>query len=101
MATSAKGSGFVGYNAQAAVETETHLIVAHDVINAGHDRDQLAPGKTRDRGQCAEREADQCREQYRGQADAQRKADDFDQIGVGADNQRCRQCEGCGEILHA
>ena len=43
MATSAKGTGFVGYNAQAAVETETHLIVAHDVINAGHDRDQLAP----------------------------------------------------------
>jgi hypothetical protein len=43
MATSAKGSGFVGYNAQAAVETGTHLIVAHDVINAGHDRDQLAP----------------------------------------------------------
>ncbi len=43
MATSAKGSGFVGYNAQAAVETESHLIVAHDVINAGHDRDQLAP----------------------------------------------------------
>lgn len=43
MATSAKGSGFAGYNAQAAVETETHLIVAHDVINAGHDRDQLAP----------------------------------------------------------
>ncbi len=43
MATSAKGSGFVGYNAQAAVEPESHLIVAHDVINAGHDRDQLAP----------------------------------------------------------
>ncbi len=43
MATSAKGSGFVGYNAQAAVETETHLIVAHDVINEGHDRGQLAP----------------------------------------------------------
>ncbi|NIQ97710.1 MAG: IS1182 family transposase, partial [Desulfuromonadales bacterium] len=43
MATSAKGSGFVGYNTQAAVDTETHLIVAHDVINAGHDRDQLAP----------------------------------------------------------
>lgn len=41
MATSAKGSGFVGYNAQSAVGTETHLIVAHDVINAGHDRDQL------------------------------------------------------------
>jgi len=46
MATSAKGSGFVGYNAQAAVDTETHLIVTHDVINAGHDRDQLAPMAT-------------------------------------------------------
>ena len=43
MATSAKGSGFVGYNAQAAADAETHLIVTHDVINAGHDRDQLAP----------------------------------------------------------
>lgn len=43
MATSAKGSGFVGFNAQAAVETESHLIVAHEVINAGHDRDQLSP----------------------------------------------------------
>ena len=46
MATSARGSGFVGYNAQAAVDTETHLIVTHDVINAGHDRDQLAPMAT-------------------------------------------------------
>ena len=43
MATSAKGSGFVGYNAQSAVDTETHLIVTHDVINAGHDREQLSP----------------------------------------------------------
>jgi len=43
MATSARGSGFVGYNAQSAVDTETHLIVSHDVINAGHDRDQLSP----------------------------------------------------------
>ena len=43
MATSAKGSGFVGYNAQAAVDAETHLIVTHDVINAGHDREQLSP----------------------------------------------------------
>ena len=43
MATSAKGSGFVGYNAQAAVDTETHLIVTHDVVNAGHDREQLSP----------------------------------------------------------
>jgi transposase len=43
MASSAKGSGFVGYNAQAVVDTETHLIVTHDVINAGHDREQLSP----------------------------------------------------------
>lgn len=43
MATSAKGSGSVGCNAQSAVDTETHLIVAHDVINAGHDREHLSP----------------------------------------------------------
>ena len=43
MATSARGSGFVGYNAQAAVDTETHLIVTNDVINDGHDREQLSP----------------------------------------------------------
>ena len=34
MATNGKGSGLVGYNAQVAVDTETHLIVAHDVTNA-------------------------------------------------------------------
>ena len=33
----------MGYNAQAAADTETHLIVTHDVINAGHDREQLSP----------------------------------------------------------
>ena len=43
MATSARGSGFVGYNAQTAADTETHLIVTHDVINDGHDREQLSP----------------------------------------------------------
>jgi len=43
MATSARGSGFVGYNAQAAVDTETHLIATHNVINDGHDREQLSP----------------------------------------------------------
>ena len=43
MATSARGSGFVGYNAQAAADTETHLIVTYDVINDGHDREQLSP----------------------------------------------------------
>ncbi|MGB4949970.1 MAG: IS1182 family transposase [Rhizobiaceae bacterium] len=43
MATSARRSGLVGYNAQAAVDTETHLIVSHDVTNQGFDREQLSP----------------------------------------------------------
>jgi hypothetical protein len=47
MATSAKGSGFVGYDAQVAVDTASHMIVANDVINAGHDRDQLSPMATK------------------------------------------------------
>jgi transposase len=43
MATKAHGSGVVGYNVQAAVETTHHLIVAHEVTNEGHDRSQLSP----------------------------------------------------------
>ena len=42
MATSGKGTGVVGYNVQAAVDAENHLIVAHEVTNVGHDRTQLA-----------------------------------------------------------
>ena len=42
MATSGRGTGMVGYNVQIAVDTEHHLIVAHDVVNVGHDRTQLA-----------------------------------------------------------
>lgn len=42
MATSGRGSGMVGYNVQTAVDTENHLIVAHEVTNVGHDRNQLA-----------------------------------------------------------
>jgi transposase len=42
MATSGRGSGVVGYNIQTAVEAEHHLIVAHDVITTGSDRQQLA-----------------------------------------------------------
>lgn len=43
MATSARNSGLVGYNAQCAVDTEAHIIVSHDVTNKGVDRDQLSP----------------------------------------------------------
>ena len=43
MATSGRGSGVVGYNVQAAVETDHHLIVAHDVIQSGSDRACLTP----------------------------------------------------------
>ncbi len=43
MATSGRGSGMVGYNVQAAVDTKHHLIVAHDVTNVGSDRSQLSP----------------------------------------------------------
>jgi transposase len=43
MATSGRGTGVVGYNVQIAVDAEHHLIVAHEVINLGHDRTQLVP----------------------------------------------------------
>jgi len=43
MATSARNSGLVGDNAQCAVDTETHIIVTHDVTNKGFDRDRLSP----------------------------------------------------------
>jgi len=42
MATSGRGTGMVGYNVQTAVDTKHHLIVAHEVTNVGHDRDQLS-----------------------------------------------------------
>src|SRR3954451_838915 len=43
MATSGKGTATVGDNVQIAVAAEHHLIVAHEVINQGYDRHQLAP----------------------------------------------------------
>jgi len=42
MATSGRDTGIVGYNVQTAVDTENHLIVAHEVTNVGTDRHQLA-----------------------------------------------------------
>lgn len=42
MATSGRGTGIVGYNVQTVVDARHHLIVAHEVTNVGHDRDQLA-----------------------------------------------------------
>ncbi len=47
MATSGRGSGVVGYNVQAAVDIEHHLIIAHEVVNVGNDRAQLADISTK------------------------------------------------------
>ncbi len=43
MATNMRGASVVGYNVQAAVDTEHHLIVAHQVTNIVVDRALLAP----------------------------------------------------------
>jgi hypothetical protein len=53
MATSGRGSGVVGYNVQVAVDTDHHLIIAHEVTNTGskqgfspicgHRADKLPP----------------------------------------------------------
>jgi transposase len=42
MATSGRGTGMVGYNVQTAVDSKHHMIVAHEVTNVGHDREQLS-----------------------------------------------------------
>lgn len=59
MATSGRGTGVVGYNVQTVVDVASHLVIAHEVTNVGHDRkhlksmSDLAQGavgpKTRDR----------------------------------------------------
>jgi len=38
-----RGTGLVGYNVQSAVDAKHHLIIAHEVVNAGTDRKQLSP----------------------------------------------------------
>jgi transposase len=43
VATSGRGTGMVGYNVQTAVDAKHHMIVAHEVTNVGHDREQLSP----------------------------------------------------------
>jgi transposase len=36
-----RGGGIVGYNVQAAVDTKSHMIIAHEVVMTGSDRHQL------------------------------------------------------------
>jgi transposase len=43
MSSHGKGTDVVGYNVQIAVDTDHHLILAHEVTNVGSDRAQLAP----------------------------------------------------------
>jgi hypothetical protein len=38
-----RDGGIVGYNVQSAVDAKSHLIVAHEVITEGVDREQLTP----------------------------------------------------------
>jgi transposase len=42
MASAGTGTGVVGYNLQAAVDTGSHIVVAHELINLSHDRTSLA-----------------------------------------------------------
>lgn len=41
MTSKGAGTGTVGYNVQSVVDTESHLIITHEVTNTGSDRAQL------------------------------------------------------------
>lgn len=43
MVSAGRGTGLVGYNVQTAVDTQHHMIVAHEVTNVGTDRSFLYP----------------------------------------------------------
>ena len=47
MMTSGRGTGMVGYNVQASIDAEHHLIVDFEVTQSGLDTDQLAEMATR------------------------------------------------------
>ena len=42
MASAGTGTGLVGYNLQAAVDADSHIVVAHEVLNLSHARTSLA-----------------------------------------------------------
>ena len=50
MVSQAKGTGVVGYNVQAVVDAQNHLIVTHEVTNVGSDRTQLTKMGTAAKG---------------------------------------------------
>src|SRR5713101_1666705 len=73
-----RDGGIVGYNVQTAVDAKHHLIVAHEVITEGIDRDQLTP-----------------------MAEQAREATGIDDLTVVADRgyfkgEQIRQCEQAG-----
>ena len=43
MASAGRGMGIVGYNLQAVVDAEHHLIVAPELLNTGYDPGKLSP----------------------------------------------------------
>jgi transposase len=42
MTSAGRGTSIVGYNLQAVVDSQHHLIVAHELLNVGNDRGQLS-----------------------------------------------------------